>query len=833
MANQKYDLSAFDKGVKEYTLDNVDLSAFDKGAGVPTVPANTDPSMLESALRGAADYTTFGFADEGTAALEHLLTGKPYEQARDESRAAYEAAAAANPVTYHGSGLLAGLALPLGAVGGMATKGLTTGAKLLRTAQVGAGMGALAGAGSSTEDTAKGVLGDVATGAVTGAIAGPVLETVGSVMGRGLKGTYENIIPVRDAVESFKYGTRGVRVSGEKAAEENSALLKGATEALAEKLHSSTLAKNAAYTAAEDASTVTVNHQQIQDLIDTAEKSGVKSSDIKTLQDKLNKLIGKTEEIIVDPVKYNEKVKEELAGIADKLKEDTIKIVDKEQTTAQTKAADKEYKEAFKSTKVNNKEILDKAVAELKLNEDLAGKKKAELTTMALKDLKDRGLYINPEEAATAAHAATMSKAAESYKGPAVKTSDVTKTKYVESAIAPDVATRTKIPVPNDFVAPQEALAGAVANNAQTAGINIQKLADTNRAQAAAIAEMQNKKALDKLVKHYDTEKLAKSRADIQEELKSSGQWVDPMQAATDAHTATMSGELTRPAIDILTNLDQNVMSSKVGEREVLKKIIPSFEFKETVIKKPEMTPGMLNELKQTASKIDPKIFGSSGDATKDLTGAINNLYRSSINTSEPDRVTKLLGEALKDLKLEGKFSTPNVKDVDVRGIGEKIRSGALDAAESKSTTSNLSHELAFDKLMQLFPEGSVEHADMRDKIAAVKEAAKRLNISEHTIGHNTFATSPTNMEWTLSSAGKIGFITEGVGLGYRAILESPPAKLLQIATDFASKGLDKYATTLQKIAGTQDPYKRRALTFTLLQSPEFRKAIGPDFKDK
>jgi hypothetical protein len=134
------------------------------------------PSMLESGLRGAAQGASLGFADEITGGVESLLTGKPYDQARDESRAAYDAAQKANPGTY-----LAG------DVGGAVASSMIPGLNVAKAATIGGRIGtaalggALSGLGNSTATDAQGMAKDAAMGAG---------------LGGGIQGAGEALVPV-------------------------------------------------------------------------------------------------------------------------------------------------------------------------------------------------------------------------------------------------------------------------------------------------------------------------------------------------------------------------------------------------------------------------------------------------------------------------------------------------------------------------------------------------------------------------------------------------------------------------------------------------------------
>lgn len=136
-------------------------------------------TQAEAAARGIARGVSFDFADEITAALESAVSGKSYDQALAESRAAYEKTAKEWPGTTLGAGAVGGAASMLipgvGALGrtaqiaGAATKA----AKAKELIRGGAQLGALGGLGQA-EDLSKPLetAETVATGAVTGGALG-------------------------------------------------------------------------------------------------------------------------------------------------------------------------------------------------------------------------------------------------------------------------------------------------------------------------------------------------------------------------------------------------------------------------------------------------------------------------------------------------------------------------------------------------------------------------------------------------------------------------------------------------------------------------------------
>lgn len=154
------------------------------GGAQPEAPADEEdqPSMLESAGRGALSGLTLGFDDEIGGALKAAFTDKTYAQARDELRAKKKAAQQANPWTYGLSEILGGAATPgLGAVGA-AKEGVTAARTAITAAKAGAAAGALGGLGNSEADLTKGDVGgalkDTASGAAAGAATGALLHKI-------------------------------------------------------------------------------------------------------------------------------------------------------------------------------------------------------------------------------------------------------------------------------------------------------------------------------------------------------------------------------------------------------------------------------------------------------------------------------------------------------------------------------------------------------------------------------------------------------------------------------------------------------------------------------
>jgi len=139
-------------------------------ADEPAAAPARDVSWIESAARGALQGATFGFADEIVGGAEALFTGKRYAQARDESRANFKAAQAANPGAYLGGDIAGSVATSF--IPGL---GIAKGASLGAMAGKAALQGAIGGLGASEASDVGGMLSDAAvSGALSGATAGVV-----------------------------------------------------------------------------------------------------------------------------------------------------------------------------------------------------------------------------------------------------------------------------------------------------------------------------------------------------------------------------------------------------------------------------------------------------------------------------------------------------------------------------------------------------------------------------------------------------------------------------------------------------------------------------------
>lgn len=170
------------------------------------IQISPDVSQIESGVRGLAQGASFGFSDEITGALEALLSEKTYEQARDESRKAYEDAQAANPYTYGA-----------GQIGGAVATAFIPGLGEMNLAKA-AAMGGAQALGDSKADNIADLAKDTALGVGIGGATHGVLDKVVSPGLKYLKNKAGEYLPEAVDFTTKKLG-KGLFGVDEKATE--------------------------------------------------------------------------------------------------------------------------------------------------------------------------------------------------------------------------------------------------------------------------------------------------------------------------------------------------------------------------------------------------------------------------------------------------------------------------------------------------------------------------------------------------------------------------------------------------------------------------------------
>jgi hypothetical protein len=180
-------------------------------AGLRPTPADAPekPSAVGSFFRGLGQGASFGFGDEAAgawrASLEPLAArwhgvdpsfipsaGEAYKQSRDDYRGVLEEDMKENPLATIGGNVAGGVAVPMG----FGLKAATLGGQVLRGAAIGAGAGALQGAGDAPE------MADIPESSLKGAAIGGAVGGALPLAAKGAGAVVRALPKARDAVVS-------------------------------------------------------------------------------------------------------------------------------------------------------------------------------------------------------------------------------------------------------------------------------------------------------------------------------------------------------------------------------------------------------------------------------------------------------------------------------------------------------------------------------------------------------------------------------------------------------------------------------------------------------
>jgi len=293
----------------------------------------TEPSMTESALRGAAQGASFGFADELTGMGESLLTDKPYEQARDESRQAYKSAEDANPISSMAGNFAGGIVVP----------GMAMGKGVAALAKAGAAYGGLSAIGSSDTDLTKPTVEkvkDVSTSAVENAALGAGLSTLlGSaipVIAGKVKNRFTNDKLGKEIIDTYNFAKQDASFNTPEFLEKQAIATRDLTGELVNLVEKNPKkAINDLYEEAKkNAPSMPVSEirMQMADALKGASKEVQEEA-----MGHLDKLIGKTEQQISTPQSFMDALADSSKAMDDKM----IKLIETEKTKAANIARNK------------------------------------------------------------------------------------------------------------------------------------------------------------------------------------------------------------------------------------------------------------------------------------------------------------------------------------------------------------------------------------------------------------------------------------------------------------------------------------------------------------
>lgn len=805
---------------EEVPLTHDDWQDTTSASPAAVAPPQEAPGYLESAGRGAAQGLTFGFADELQAGAESLLNDADYEKRVTEIRDQYKAAADENPITYYGADIASGFALPIGAIGGFATKGASTLGKIGRSAGSGAILGGLSGAGTSEAADMTGVAKDAAVGAGVGAVAGPVIE--GSITGASnyLGKKTQDIGALKDIADFFKYGKKGVELTGPENLRKITAQGKDSvSNELIPQLEGALKLKNEMYAGGKAdamAQGKTVPVQHFEDLIAKAEAAGADPVQIEKMRRELG-ILGKKQEVpVTDPNEYGKLADEKIQGEMQKLREAAYNM--------QVKKAEKIGQQAYKEAEKANKEILKQHIAELKIKYPQT--EEARIKQMAEQELQKHNLLKDPSQAAQTAREKVVKEAEEAFKGTSTIVEPVTGAQLSTAEIGPNQRIIEEM-------AGKET-GGQVQNLSGRAGKQIEKSADRNAALAYVAAEKRNNDAIDKLATVYREKQISVSKQDLITQLQKEGKWLNPQEIAMKAKQEA-SGAQKPVYIDQKYNMDvdRNMLTAKSGDEELLSRILPKYEFSKQQYQKPELdihdTEAFRNFISDMTGRdkgLDYRSLDQINAVGKEVRGKYNDMLGKTTADAALE-TDKQVRRSLAEMGVDSLVGDASIENkINLRDQLAKLM---YKANTAKGANESVKIEEAFKGLKDIYKNNPEKLKEVEGAFAKVKDKMRQAYLSDITTGHNTFAIDPTSINWTMTAGGKIGMVANEAGLMINKIANAPVGKLLAQSKKFSEQGYKKYASAFEKMSSTEDINKRRALMYTLLQDPGFRAAMSAD----
>lgn len=728
-----------------------------------TKPVAAEPiSKTESGLRGAAQGISMGWADEATAAIESALSDKDYQQALEESRTAYKAAEQANPYTYLAGEVGGGVALP-GFGMAQAAKAPTMLAKLAKMGMIGAATGAVQGAGTSEAQDASGVLRDAQGSAQVGAIAAPVLGVAAPGLLKAGAGAIRKMSTTADeAGKMFEYGQKGLDLVGEEAAIREEELLR---DAIDKNIRPAVQGVNKLESGLyEQAKDVSRDKAfPLQDIIDFSLKAQTDANLPESATAATQRMIKSKGNAVSKG--FETVAQEPLEEAQERIKQ---QMLNKYSTDIETKrqALIKQIEEARNLPPEPNISLLENPdVVQSIAKNDLTKQYSKKLMTLEadlMRKIESAGKDVDDEQLAT-----------------------------LENLL---IKVRQDEPVFDVVVDPK------TGKEVMTVTSNVLKAMGAN---------------LDPKPLKAPPTKARPNIADLEAELAKLDADMPQFMAKSDdktgANLMTLGSDVFGTSVKPVVQTRQLVKQTK----EILQK--PNLNIDELSLLKTELSNALekaqtfeeqmyiqkvLNEVNQTYTKaLDPATYEKAKAATKGI-----DVAESLLSGSTKGMGGRLAGEqALETKKLATKLTRAQAGDA---------TQDVVDIERAK-------------RAMQEVEQAAGKDVGVGAGFDATKEAAERAYLSKITTGSAEIMGDPTNPMSSLFISGK-GKLMSAANLTGRAA-QWTPDQFNNFATRIEGKGIPgakSVANKIRAIGNVGDMQKRKALLFSLEQSPEYRQMM-------
>jgi len=806
-------------------------------------------SYLESATRGAAQGATFGFADELTGAAEALKDsydnnslekfGDDYSKHRDESREAYRAAEEANPLTSFAGNIAGGMLIPVPGANA-ALKGAQGVEKAAKLAMIGAGAGALTSAGSSETSATQNPIQlakESVEGGLVGAAVTPALGMGVPAAAKGLKNWWSGLKSGKDLTNAFKFSKadpnfmsteNAIKVSNDTYNSVEQKLLPMVTDDLQEaasRQYEKGLQEATGTTTSDDLS------KMVDDAFNTANPAVKNDPQFLSEREKMKGLVSglsdeqttvtNTVTTAQDEAKLQEKLTGRLAqenkrietGIENDVKKEVASLVENARTSNPKSAATKASEEWFKQ---EEQKSLVAAFNQATSNAERE-------TNKALTDLLE-------------AHGAQLKKAGLS---PAEVTAKLDEVRQKAVPMLSKVRDEKAQKYYGEFLDYYKTQAKPLSRSVETVNEQGEKVLrsefiDPLGRKRAKIINLSKLEAAAQGVNSADD--VAKLSSDIR---------ADKVAAAKDVPPPSIAKEIDPKTGKELMVLRYHLPDgTEVVKPEVIKAAVNS-ETAKVALKK-DMSVEDVLRIKQRA------------------TALINNSETSTTKQGNPDvyeAALKLKNAADAKLKAMGvDLDTINSKykvvsevagqtGVDLRGVTPATAPKAkVDAAEklakdfissNKNVSGNEQRRIANTQAI-LNDSGLVDPAKVEQVFSDVKDLAYKDYLLRTAHNESYLATDAKKYAMgtgvlnargkALSTAGALGKVTGQAQRGANKVMADMSGAVTRMTPDallnMAGKVKDSKTAELLKKIATQPEGKRKALIFSMMQTPAYREAI-------
>lgn len=335
------------------------------------------------------------------------------------------------------------------------------------------------------------------------------------------------------------------------------------------------------------------------------------------------------------------------------------------------------------------------------------------------------------------------------------------------------------------------------------------------RNKALELANKQNIKNARSIVKQQKEMGNDITLDEAVEALRENGNWIHPDEALS-------SLEAKGP---FSVEEGQEAFTSEIGNKYLKSKLLPQLKFLEEKFTRPDVSVRQLEDIRNSVQGMrDLAVKNNEYEAVRaydKLLGDIKQRYEGMI---DPSALAKAQGfdrtnkEAFSRMGIE----SPSA-DMTTKGTVDTAEDLAKRTFKAQQST-GMSEKNELDKAFELLKRNAPEDASAMQ--SQMDDLGRKAYLSSRTV-------QGTPLSFDVKDIGRLATVTSKlysganlIGKAQSNLLNSTPGQLAQMSAKLAQGGYSKYAEMLGKI-GTSPASSKQALTYALMQDPEFRKTFN------